>query len=162
MAKTRGDQNIYTPDALALSIVSYFNPKGKILEPCKGGGAFTKAMSGCDWCEITEGRDFLKAEGHWDWIVTNPPFGQVPAFLDKAMDVADNIVFLCWTNIFFTKARQSAMRSKGFELSEILFVNTPPKPWPQSGFCVSANLVKRGAGSEIATHLMVERHPKLS
>ena len=40
-----------------------------------GDGAFLRALpKGADWYEIQNGRDFLKAEGGWDWAVGNPPF----------------------------------------------------------------------------------------
>lgn len=144
MAPGGGNQNIWTPDGLAKQIVDHFQPTGRILEPCKGGGAFERAMPGCDWCEISEGRDFFEIVGHWDWIVTNPPFRMVPRFLDKAMECSDNIVFLCWLVVFFTKARQRALMEAGFGMVEMLCVPTPPKPWPQSGFQVGATWIKRG------------------
>ena len=44
-------------------------------EPGAGDGAFLRALpKGADWYEIQNGRDFLKAEGGWDWAVGNPPF----------------------------------------------------------------------------------------
>lgn len=54
---------IFTPDELALAIVQHFQPSGRLLEPCRGQGAFCRAFerSGLktyDICEITEGIDF--------------------------------------------------------------------------------------------------------
>jgi len=139
-----GNDSIQTPDYLAAMIVKHFMPSGRILEPCRGNGAFTRAMPGCNWCEIREGKDFLTIQGHWDWIVTNPPYSQFRKFLNKAMDVGDNIVFLCLTNAWFFRARQRDMVEKGFGIIEILEVPVPAKPWPQFGACLGATWLRRG------------------
>lgn len=141
---TFGEQAIYTPDPLAAAIVSHFKPSGRICEPCKGGGAFVRAMPGCEWFEIEEGRDFLQADGQWDWIVTNPPWKDTGAFLQKSMKHADNIVFLCWLTAMLTKARNRMVQEAGFGVVEMLLVPTPPPPWPQSGFQLAATWVRRG------------------
>lgn len=98
----------------------------------------------CDWCEIDEGRDFLAADGRWDWIVTNPPWSQFRPFLAKSMQVADNVVFLVTMNHFFTKARMRDVAAAGFGFVEALLVETPPEPWPQSGFQVAAVHLRKG------------------
>ena len=67
-----GNDKVYTPSSLAELIINHFKPTGKILEPCRGKGAFSNLMPNCDWCEIDEGKDFFTIEGHWDWLVTNP------------------------------------------------------------------------------------------
>ena len=121
-----------------------FRPSGRILEPCRGQGAFTDIMLGCDWCEIDEGRDFLSTEGQWDWIVTNPPWSQFRDFLRHGMEVADNIVFLCLINAWFMRARQRDIESAGFGLVEILHLPVPPPPWPQTGFSLGAGWLRRG------------------
>lgn len=139
-----GEQAVYTPDELAAEIVAHFRPAGRVCEPCKGGGAFLRAMPGADWFEIAEGRDFLTAEGRWDWIVTNPPWRDVGPFLAKAMECADNVVFLCWLTGVLTKARLRMIREAGFGIAELLLVPTPPPPWPQSGFQLAATWLRRG------------------
>lgn len=146
-----GNDRVYTPPELAKQIVQHFKPSGKILEPCKGKGAFTDAMyvfadNGYISCyEIDIGLDFLSSTPpHHDWIITNPPWSQLRAFLSKSMQVADNVVFLCLVNAFFMKARQRDMQEAGFGMKEILFVPTPPKPWPQTGFSLGAVHIQRG------------------
>ncbi len=145
MAAGKGNQDIQTPDALARLIVNHFMPSGKICEPCKGNGAFIRALEGKDvaWYEIKEGRDWLTAEGHWDWIITNPPWNSVRKFLTKAMECSDNIVFLCWAASWWTKRRTKMIREAGFGIVEILLVPTPPT-WPPTGFALSATWVRRG------------------
>ena len=138
-----GNDRIYTPSFLAKLIIDHFKPTGKILEPCRGKGAFSELMVGCDWCEIDEGRDFLKVDEHWDWIVTNPPWSKFRLFLNKSMQVADNIVFLCLVNALFMRARQRDMIKNKFGIVEIFCVPVPEKPWPQVGFLLGGCFLKR-------------------
>ena len=151
LAPKGGNDKVYTPPELAKHIVEHFQPSGRLLEPCKGKGAFTDAMypftsNGYLSCyEIDVGLDFLQGSPPpHDWVITNPPWSQLRAFLQKSMEVADNVVFLCLVNAFFMKARQEDMRKAGFGMKEILFVTTPPKPWPQTGFNLGAVHIKRG------------------
>lgn len=145
LAPGGGDDKVWTPPALAREIVEFFRPEGRILEPCRGTGSFTDVLpADCDWCEIDEGRDFLRVKGQWDWVVTNPPWGQFRAFMNKSMEVADNVVFLSLFNAWFMKARVRDMQEQGFGMVQALFVDTPAKPWPQTGFQLSAVHIKRG------------------
>jgi hypothetical protein len=143
-----GNDCIDTPDDLAELIVAHFKPTGRVLEPCRGGGAFVRALTAsgceCEYCEIKEGIDFLTVEGYWPWIVTNPPWSQFRAFLKKSMQVADNIVFLTLSNAWLMRARQRDIKAEGFGLVEILEVPVPPKPWPQFGICLGAAWLRRG------------------
>lgn len=99
-----------------------------------------------DWCEIADGRDFLAidANTHYDYVVTNPPWSKMRPFLQQSMKSADNVIFLCLVNAFFMKARIRDIRSAGFGFKEILFVDTPPKPWPQTGFALGAVHIQKG------------------
>ena len=141
-----GDDRVYTPDALAAAIVAHFEPSGRTLDPCRGKRAFSRCMPDCDFCELDEGLDFLKIKvsKRYDWIVTNPPWGKFRPFLIHAMRSAENVVYLVTVNHFFTKARVRDMDEACFGLVEILYVDTPPKPWPQSGFQVAAVHIRRG------------------
>ena len=148
LAPKGGNDQIFTPPELATAIVEYFKPRGTVLDPCKGRGAFYDALARhvgvCSWCEITEGHDFFHARGHWDWIITNPPWSKFRPFLNRAMLVADNVVFLALLNAWFMRARVRDMREAGFGIKEILLLDTPPKPWPQTGFQLGAVHIQRG------------------
>ena len=86
---------VYTPDWCARDMLDWFRPSGKVLDPCKGGGAFFDKMpSGAEWCEIREGRDFFEWRDPVDWIVSNPPYSNFRVFLNHSFTVADNIVYL--------------------------------------------------------------------
>ena len=137
---------VYTPDWLAQAIVDRFKPSGKILEPCRGGGAFTRAMPDCDWCELDDGRDFLTVEGSWDWIITNPPWSKIRQFLAKAIELkVPNIVFLMNMNAVATKARLKVIYRNGYHIREIWCVDTPPE-FPQMGFQLAAIHIQQGSG----------------
>ncbi len=139
-----GNDRVFTPDELARDIVLHFRPCGRILEPCFGGGAFVRALPGCDWCEIEMGFDFFGCTKHYDWIVTNPPYSIFTRFLAKALSVADNVVFLCPVNSWFQRARTRIIREAGFGIVEICSVPVPPKPWPQFGLSLGAAWLKSG------------------
>lgn len=136
----QSDDIVYTPESLAKKIIDHFKPKGKMLEPCKGGGAFFKHMPKADWCEITDGRDFYEYNKKVDWIITNPPWSDITRFLIHSMSVANNIVYLVTINHFWTTARLRAMDNAKFGIKEIVRVDWPDKSsgFPRSGFELGA------------------------
>ncbi len=147
-----------TPYALARVIVRHFRPTGRCLDPCRGPArpfyTALKAQRGCvvDWCEVTEGRDFMAYSLPTDWIVTNPPWSKVFPFLRHAMTLADNVVFLAALSAFTLRARMRAIELAGFGLKESLLVPHPPRPWPASGFQLAAVHIQRGyAGPFVLT-----------
>jgi hypothetical protein len=126
-----------TPLSLAEAIVNHFKPYGKTLEPCKGSGSFFKFLPNADWCEITEGRDFLNYDGKVEFIITNPPWSKIRPFLNKAMQVANNVIFLMTINHVWTKARLRDVKENNFGIKEIHLCPTP-KSFPQMGFQLGA------------------------
>jgi len=95
MTRVSTNDIVMTPDWVAADVMSYFPVKGKLLEPCRGDGAFYNLMpSGSDWAEIRQGRDFFDYRHRVDWIVTNPPYSIFNSFLDHALNIATNIVFI--------------------------------------------------------------------
>lgn len=156
LAPKGGNDRVYTPPELARAIVRHFNPSGMLLEPCRGRGAFSDAMlpyaanGFVETCEIDEGNDFLEANLEpVCWIITNPPWSKMRPFLKRSMEISRNVVFLCLVNAFFMKARMRDMADAGFDLKEILFVPTPPKPWPQTGFALGAVHIQRGYKGDV-------------
>jgi hypothetical protein len=135
---------VYTPEPLAIDIINHYNPQGRILDPCRGGGAFFNNLDNADWCEIAEGKDFFDYHNHVDWIITNPPWSLMRQFLQHGMSIADNIVYLTSINHYTTKRRIQDMQAAGFGIKEFFCVATPPKPWPQSGFQLAAVHTARG------------------
>ena len=137
---------VMTPEYLAKEIIEHYNPSGRILDPCRGEGAFYDNFNtdDKDWCELAEDKDFLEYNEKVDWIITNPPWSKMQKFLVHGMKVADNIVYLTTTNHYTTKRRIRDMREAGFALKEIYNVPTPTKPWPQLGFQLAAVHTQRG------------------
>ena len=80
------NDKIYTPELLAKQIIKMFSLSGKILDPFKGGGAFYNNFpkhTENDWCEIDDGKDFLKWDTKVDWIVSNPPYSIYDEIMTK-------------------------------------------------------------------------------
>lgn len=150
-----GNDCIMTPRELARKIVAHFRPSGCILEPCMGEGAFKDnledyAFEGkVDWCELSKGRDFLLTdfgEKRYTYIVTNPPFSKLRAFLKRSMELANNIIFLCPVNhILGLKARKRDIKEAGFFVREVCRVEKPFE-WPSSGFEYAAIYLSKQAG----------------
>lgn len=101
------------------------------------------------WCEIKAGRDFFACRRRVDWIVTNPPWSQLRAFLRHAMTLADEVVFLVTINHLWTRARLRDIAEAGFGLREIVLVDTPAT-FPPSGFQLGAVRLSRGWTGDIA------------
>jgi len=159
LAPKGGNDDVQTPPVLARLIVRHFNPQGPyMLEPCSGDGNFLAALRDnarpgtiVDYCEIKKGRDFFSlkpfsfgSKNACDWIVTNPPWSQFRAFLRHSMALSENIIFLSLVNAWFMRARVRDMWFFGFGIREILYVDTPPPPWPQAGFQLGAVWIQRG------------------
>jgi hypothetical protein len=82
-----------TPDWIAEDVVRFFQPSGRILDPCRGEGAFSQHMPGSEWCEIRDGRDFFLWNEPVDWVVSNPPYSTFTHFHDHAMKIANEIIW---------------------------------------------------------------------
>lgn len=138
---------VMTPTSLAIDIINHYKPTGKILDPCRGEGAFYlnyPSQTEKDWCELGEGRDFAEYSGKVDWIITNPPWSKMREFIKKGMSVSDNVVYLTTINHYTTKARIRDIRDAGWGIKEFYCVDTPGKPWPQLGFQLGAIHIQKG------------------
>lgn len=86
---------VYTPEWAVKDMIEWFKPNGRILEPCKGDGAFLKHLpNDTHWCEIREGIDFFKHGEKYDWIIGNPPYSMYAKWVYHSMTLAPRFVYL--------------------------------------------------------------------
>lgn len=93
MSEKTGDV-VYTPSWVVADMVSHFCPVGRVLDPCRGKGAFTDALPGAYWCEITEGRDFFAWTTHVDWALGNPPYSLTRQWFRHSYKIAEHLLYL--------------------------------------------------------------------
>ena len=55
---------------------------------------FSRHVPECLWCEIREGRDFFDWKQPVDWIIGNPPYSILNAWLEHSFALAANVVYL--------------------------------------------------------------------
>lgn len=140
----RLDDVVLTPRDVARDIVRHFKPTGRILDPCKGEGAFADEMPGCQWCEIRQGKDFYQWSEQVDWIVSNPPYSVFSDFLRHSMNVAENIVYLVPANKLFNSDRMMREVWKWGGVPEIYVIGSGGTLGFPIGFCIAAVHLKRG------------------
>ena len=152
---------VMTPPELAAVVIGHFAGRmsGTVLDPARGQGAFHDRFPAHlerDWCEITEGRDFLDWREPVDWVMTNPTWSRLRDFSRHAMRIAPNIVWLAPLTNLTTKARLRDLDEAGFGIAELVLIDTP-KGWPQSGFQLVAAWLRKGhSGGWSVTRLVKE------
>jgi len=136
---------VMTKKETAFRIVKYFNPIGSILDPCSGNGAFFDSYENEEKykCDISYGKDFFDWEKKVDWIITNPPYSIYDYFLDKALKIADNVVFFCPIAKAFKSNRVQKMVIEYGGLKEIVYMGTGGKYGFGFGFPVGCLYYKR-------------------
>lgn len=149
MVPRSGNDVVYTPRPLAKWIVDHFQLCGRILEPCKGDGAFTDFMPDAEWCELALGIDFFEYQKEVDWIVTNPPWSLLREFLVHSMKIADDVVMVITLNSLWTRARKRDIRDAGFAIKEIMLIDSPPQPWPHVGMQIGVVHFQKGWTGDI-------------
>jgi len=155
-----GNDCIYTPIEMARKIVNFINPKGCILEPCRGDGAFTSVFDSMElkyeWCEIQEGIDFFdKKSTNANWMITNPPFSKVTKFLKKTIELGiPNIALLVTINSIWMNGKLNLLKDNGYQLKEIHFIESPyfrrMNGWKQSGFSLGVLVIKKDTSNTTA------------
>jgi hypothetical protein len=137
---------VYTPVELAVEIINHFKPAGRVLDPCRGKGAFFDNIPSDtkDWCEVADGRDFFGYGEGIDWIITNPPWSKMREFIRHGCTLSSNVVYLSTLTHFCTKARLRDLVELGCGLKEFYCVPTPKENWPASGFQLGAMHIQKG------------------
>ena len=144
--KSTPNDVVMTPNESAIKIIEHFKPKGSILEPCRGEGAFYNNFPNTDkdWCEISEGKDFLTYNKKVDWIITNPPFSIFDLFLTKSLEISDNVVFFCPLNKFFKSIKLDKIIYAYGGIREVVHMGTGGMHKFPFGFVVGCIYYKRG------------------
>jgi hypothetical protein len=137
------DDVVMTPLDVARDVVNHFEPSGRILDPCRGRGAFADLMPGSEWCEVSEGRDFYQWNEPVNWIVSNPPYSIFAEFLRHSFDVADDIVYLIPVNKVFNSDRIMREIWTWGGVAEIYVVAGGAALNFPIGFCIGAVHFKR-------------------
>lgn len=115
---------VYTPAWLAELVVAHFAPAGRVLDPCRGDGAFHRLLPGAEWCEIAEGRDFFAWGERVDWAIGNPPYSCLLGWIRHSFTVADNVVYLMPLHrVFASYEFMDDIRKYG-GIKEILLIGT--------------------------------------
>ncbi len=147
---------VFTPDWLASKICSMFPIEGKILEPCKGEGAFLKYLpEGTEWCEIVDGKNYYDYNDKVDWIVTNPPYSDYNRFLKHTFEIADNIVLLVPVAKMF---KSMGTLNQIFNYGGFVSIHTLPasKAGFPFGFPCAVYYIKRGYKGETRIEMLQE------
>ena len=132
-------------------MVQHFKPVGKILDPCRGSGAFSSIIEGCDWCEIKEGKDFYNCTDHYDWIISNPPYSVFSDFLRHSFKIADNICYLIPANKVFNSHKMMKEVSEYGGVKEMLVVAPGSKLKFPIGLCIAAVHFVKGYKGDMRT-----------
>ena len=140
---------VFTPRNISKAVIEYLKPTGEVLEPCRGDGSFYDTGVYTDWCEISQGRDFLQYNKKVDWIITNPPFSIYDNFLIKSMEISDNIAFLIPLNKAIRGIKMHKLITEYGGLHEIIHLGTGSRCGFPFGFPVGVCVYKRGYKGDI-------------
>lgn len=113
----------FTDPRVSKFIVDFFRPKGRVLEPFKGGGAFYDHLpKGTHWAEVDDGVDFFSIEDKFDWIVTNPPFSNLTDIMEHCFEISKTTVLLVpMSKIYSSAPRMSLVKNVASIKRELYF-----------------------------------------
>lgn len=132
--RTMANDAVFVSRTLAKKIIDHFRPRGRVLDPSRGEGAFYGQIEGeKDWCEAGMGRNFFRYRAKADSIISNPPLSLFRQFLVHSMELSDNVYFLVTLDLVWSKAVIQDMKERGFGIREIFLVEAP-SPFRQSAF----------------------------
>lgn len=131
-----------TPKWCVDELLAELKPKcmsGKnFLEPCKGDDVIFDKVSLLqplhrEYCELTEGRDYLKVHYSTDIIITNPPFSLAQEFLTKSLGEAQFVAYLLRVN--FLGAQKRFEWWQGIEPDHLFILSRRPDFSGEGGDC---------------------------
>ena len=146
---------VSTPPEVAEAMVCHFPLSGRVLDPCRGEGAFCDLLlneagiDDVDYCEIQEGKDFFGYETEIDWIIGNPPYSVYSEWLEHSMNIAENIVYLIPINKAFNSSSMLKATYDWGGIAEIVHVGPGRSIGFPIDFAIGAVHYKRGYGGAI-------------
>jgi len=140
---------VYTPDHVVKAIVDRYKPSGTVLDPCAGDHAFTKHIPDCLWCEIKDGRDFFSWNEPVDWIVGNPPYSILNAWLEHSFRLANDVVYLLPIAKVFGSRKRLLMVKEYGGIVEVFAPWTGRAVGFEFGWACGAVHFRRGHGEEM-------------
>jgi hypothetical protein len=89
---------------------------GSILEPANGDGHISRVFEANGLAvskhDIQTGQDFLKFDGKFDNVVTNPPYGMVNAFIKQSTIVANlKVALMCRLHVVVSRGRYELLKN---------------------------------------------------
>lgn len=121
-----------TPYSITRQLLEKIRLYGKVLEPACGSGAIVKELNNYKKdkikiisYDINTGKDFLKETKRYDFVITNPPYSLSDKFIDKALELANDIYFLLPLNYLHGKNRYDKYYRNGL-LSELFIFTRYP------------------------------------
>tara|TARA_R100000951_G_C2536558_1_gene148040 strand:- start:49 stop:537 length:489 start_codon:yes stop_codon:yes gene_type:complete len=116
---------IFTPENIVKELINNipYDDEDIWCDPCYGQGVFYKNFP-CgdlnkDFFEINMGKDFLKSNDKWDWIVTNIPFSKPKEFIFKMAESCEKgFGILCLANSM-TATRLKKLEDMGLYLNSM-------------------------------------------
>ena len=136
---------VYTPRWLSRLIINHFNPTPLCLDPCRGDGAFYDYLpAGSEWCEIEDGQDFFTWDKPVNWIIGNPPYSNLLAWIRHSFTIADNIAYLIPLHRVFSSFQFLMDVQKYGGLAEIFVIGTGTTAKFPFGHAMGVVYYKRG------------------
>jgi hypothetical protein len=139
---------VQTPAWCAKDMIAWFNPQGRILDPCRGENQiFYELLNNADWCEILHGKDFFLNQYHYDWIIGNPPYSIFNPWMKHSYELADNIVYLLPTFKIFNAINLVRMYKKCGWIKHIRMYDVGKRiEWSRSRPIVAVHFQKKYNG----------------
>ena len=125
--REKANDILYTPVPVAMKLIEMTDIKetDKVLDPCKGEGAFFDHLPNCekDYCEIIEGKDFFDYDKGVDVIICNPPFSIYTRWINKIIYLSPKKIAFVMGSLNLTTKRLKILEDGGYFLTKMHIVN---------------------------------------
>ena len=129
--REKANDIVYTPLQVAIKLIEMAEIKesDKVLDPCKGEGAFFDHLPNCekDYCEIVEDKDFFDYDKAVDVIICNPPFSLYTRWITKCIYLNPKKIAFVMGSLNLTTKRLKILEDGGYFLTKMHICNV--KGW---------------------------------